>query len=295
LVWTIFVTATLLGCKREEPEEQPPAPLELDDAAEALARQICAGFYQCSCPANGEFASEAECVDQLDSDLQASIDTWLDAGASWNADCAGQMLAAWSTWECLGPGLARREAAYDPRVCPIVKGNRPVGSDCSTSQIGDDCAEGLVCISGVCVETVVPVPIGDVCEYDWQELPCAADSWCAYDDNSEQRICQPLPSVGDSCDWSEGYLCGPGSLDLVCNGETLICEPGPAVGEPCFEGIACGPGLYCDGGKDFTCQERFEIGDGCGADAVCPIDASCIANVCQADPPAACNLIAFGF
>ncbi len=42
-------------------------------------------------------------------------------------------------------------------------------------------------------------------------------------------------------------------------------------------------------------QERFELGDSCGADAVCPVDASCVSSVCIADPAAVCNLASFDF
>jgi hypothetical protein len=292
----LFIAATLLGCKAEDPpEDGPPPPLAAEDAAESFARQICASLYACECSGAGDFGSEDACVEELRVELQASIDEALAAGGTWDDDCAGSLVAAWKTWQCLGPVSARREMNYDPRMCPALKGTLAPGADCNVSSIGDDCRVGSVCVSGVCVETEVPIPIGGVCVFDWQELPCVAEGYCAYDSDSDvsTRICAPLPSEGDACDGD--YSCGPSSLNLMCNYETLTCEVGPAAGEPCFEGFSCGPGLYCDGGKDFTCQERYDIGDGCAVDAVCPIDASCVGNLCEAQPPAVCALINFGF
>lgn len=285
------IVAILLGCKPEDPGEDLPPPVAAADAAEAFARQICASLFACECQAGG-FASEAACFDELRFDFQASIDFALAGGATWNADCAGQLVSAWAKWECLGPQSAVRKAYFDPRVCPVLQGTLTAGADCNSSPVGDDCGEGLVCVAAECVETPVPVPLGSVCRFSWQELPCVGESYCGYGDNGERR-CVPFPSAGDSCDAS--YSCGPLSRNLMCNYETMTCEVGPAVGEPCFQGSSCGPGLYCDGGKNFTCQERFELGDGCSGDAVCPIDASCVGNICQAVAPAACSLLAFGF
>jgi hypothetical protein len=287
-----LVVASLLGCKTADEQEQP-SPVTADEAAGVFARQICASLYTCACAP--EFASEDECVDQLSAQYQARIDELLGWGVSWNADCAGQMVASWSKWQCLGPNQARAEALYDARVCPIVKGALEDGFECSPFSIGDECSAGSVCVSGICVATQVPVPIGSTCEYDWQELPCAAGSYCGYNNTDGGRICKSQPAAGDACETAEGITCGLPSQGLVCPFETLVCEPAPSVGEPCFEGFYCGAGNYCDGGLDFTCQERFELGDGCGADAVCPVDASCIGSICEADTPAACALENFNF
>ncbi|MFO7563110.1 MAG: hypothetical protein R6X02_10745 [Enhygromyxa sp.] len=290
---TILLSVALIGCKpADPPEDQPPAPVGPEDAAESFARQICASLYACEeCSAQaGNFAGEDACIEELRAEFQQSIDEALGAGGTWDADCAGELVRAWAIWDCLGPVSANRQASYDRRLCPVVKGSVAAGDDCVVSSIGDNCNEGSVCVSGVCVQTEVPIPLGQVCEFDWQELPCVSGTYCAYD--GETRRCQPLPSEGDDCD--AGYTCGPTSRNLLCNYDSLTCELGPGVGEPCFQGSSCGPGLYCDGGKDFTCQERFELGDGCAADAVCPVDASCIGNICTADPPAVCSLYYFG-
>lgn len=294
LITMCLAVASLLGCKPED--EQPPPAILADDAGERFAQQICASWYACACDqAAAQFASEDECVAQLRETYEIRIDELLNEGATWNADCAGQLVASWSSWECLGPNQAWAKGPFDARVCPIVKGNFESGAECDSSLIGDQCAAGSVCVGGVCITTAVPISLGDVCEYDWQQLPCVAGSFCSYDQASGVRICKPLPALGDSCSFDDGFLCGEPSQGLICSYETYTCEPAPTVDEPCFDGYYCGANNYCDGGKDFTCQQRFELGDSCGADAVCPVDASCVGSICEADSPAVCSLGGFNF
>jgi hypothetical protein len=288
-----LAATTLLACKPADDKDQPSEPIAVDEAAATFARQICAGLFACSCDATISYTDEAECVDQLTADYQEAIDVLLASGTTWNDACAGQLVDAWVDWQCLGPEAASFTSSFDPRVCPVLEGTLTAGAQCTLMALGDNCGPGLSCLSGICIEAVVPVPVGEVCEIDWDQLPCVTGSYCDYDDDSGIRICQALPSAGDPCDPQSDYLCGPSSRDLFCGFETGICEPAPGVGEPCFDGFLCGPGNYCDGGKDFTCQARFELGDGCGADAVCPIDSSCISNICQSDQAAACNLAQF--
>jgi hypothetical protein len=292
---TFLMVAISLGCKpQDDAPEQPPAPVELDEAADALARQICAGLFDCTCTGAGYFDSEDDCVDQLSAQYQTSIDDRFAVGGIWDADCAGQLIGTWEDWGCLGPSEALGQATFDPRLCPAIKADLPPGSDCEPSPLGDECSPGSVCVASVCVATQVPVPLGDTCNFDWQQLPCEEGSYCGYDvDGSGEQICKPQPSEGDSCDTIDGYACGLPSFGLLCNVETFVCEPAPGVGEPCALDTYCGAGLYCDGGLDFTCQERFELGHGCGADSVCPVDASCVNGICTADPAAVCSLESF--
>lgn len=286
-----IASVALLGCKpAEETQERPPAPIEAEDAAQLFAEQVCAGLYECGCDMPDYYSTQDECVVELRGDYQAMIDPLLAGGGTWNAECAGEMVAVWSQWECLGPVMAEREGVYDPRLCPVLKGTLELGAQCENNQFGDGCREGLVCVSNTCVEPpVLPVPIGGVCKFDWETLPCAAGSYCAYIDGSDERVCLAKPVAGDPCDPAVSYLCGPSANDLVCGASSSVCEPAPAAGEPCYENFLCGPGNYCDGGKGFTCQPRFELGDTCAADAVCPVDAWCSAGICEARPARICG------
>jgi hypothetical protein len=280
-----------LACKpadetdADDDGDQPATPIEADDAAEVIAEQICAQLFSCECPNAVDYADQAACVAAESAEVASRIDSVIAAGGSWDPECAGQLAKAMSDWECLGQNMAMRESSYNPILCPALKGSLGVNGDCYRTPLGDDCQEGLTCLGGVCAVTpTLPVPVGQQCYYG--DLPCATGSYCGWDQNFEMQICLALPDAGDSCVPDSGY-CGPASNDLLCVEAT--CTPAPGEGESCELFQLCAPGLYCDGGKDFTCQLRQELGEGCGADAVCPVDASCLTNICTANPAAICN------
>jgi Dickkopf N-terminal cysteine-rich region len=286
-----LLSLVLLGasaCKPvDDPDDgdQPATPIESDDAPDVLAKQICAQVFACECPNTLDYTDEAACVAAVTGELAGQIDPVLDAGGSWDPECAGQMAKALADWECLGQNTAAREATFSPLTCPVLKGVLGAGNSCNRSVLGDDCQAGLACISGTCIPTpTLPLQNGENCSYG--NLPCGSGSYCDWDASFDVQICQPLQEAGDACT-EDQYLCGPQGSDLVCTAG--ICTPTPGEGESCEEFLLCGPGLYCDGGQDFTCQPRRELGDGCGADAVCPVDASCIGNICEADAAAVCS------
>jgi hypothetical protein len=287
----------LLGCQplgpEEEEEDLPAVPIAADDAPRELAEQICGNLFACECAISAGYVDQADCVAQQTAQIEMNMGTVLDGGGSWNAECAGEMVKTWSKWDCNGVTTALHDASFDPKLCPVLKGNLGPGAECWNMGIVDPCREGLSCMGGSCIESPsVPVPVGGVCEIQWETLPCEAGSYCTWMANSEQRICVARPHLGDSCNPDDDVLCGLPSYDLICDPPTGTCIAAPTTGEPCFEQyLLCGPGNYCDGGKDFTCQPRRELGDGCGADAVCPVDASCIGNICTADAAAVCNLV----
>jgi hypothetical protein len=285
-----FVAVAVLACKPPgKDEDKPASPIAADDAPAVLAEQMCAQLFACGCPATGGYADEAECIDFVKVEIQNAIDLVVDDGGSWNAECAGELAKAMSEWECLGPTMASRESSFNVRSCPILKGTLGLGNECWQESLGDNCQEGLACIDNICVEALtLPVPEGGICEYEWETLPCASGTWCTWDQVGQQRTCQPLPQAGDPCP-DGGYTCGPAANDLVC--EASVCTAAPGEGESCEAYLLCSAGLYCDGGKDFTCQPRQELGDGCGGDPVCPVDASCINNLCEADPAAVCSVL----
>lgn len=282
----------LLGCQpiAEEEEDLPATPIAVDDAPRALAEQICGDLFSCECPGSAGYADEAACIEQQTAQIQLDLDALLDGGGSWNDQCAGELAKTWSKWECLGSQTANHQSPYDPRVCPVVKGNLGLGADCWTMNLGDNCREGLACIDQICIESpTFPVPIGGVCEYQWETLPCEPGSYCNRNAESGQVRCVARPVAGDACNAND-YLCGSSAYDLICDPASSTCVPAPGAGDPCFDQFLCGPGTYCDGGKDFTCQPKQELDDSCGADAVCPVDTSCIGNICTTDGAAVCNL-----
>ena len=286
-----FALLGALACKPTDPTDagdQPIGPVQEDDAAQVMTEQICAQAFECSCPNSMDFADQAACVSSISAELSNFIDPVLSSGGTWDADCAGQMLDAMRDWSCQGPVLAERESSYDPRACPTLKGSLGAGNDCYDYAFGDECQVGLMCLNGTCVQQpTVPVPIGQSCFYG--DLPCENGGYCDYDPNGGDFICFEQPLLGDPCATNTSYPCGPENSDLYCKDGT--CVAAPAEDESCQDIFLCAPGLYCDGGQDFTCQPRQELGEGCGGDAVCPVDASCVMNLCEADPAAVCFVL----
>jgi len=282
-----LAAAALFACEPANPEPAPPPPIESADAALLFAEQICDSLYACDCSINHIFASQAACVTFRRDEYQALIDLLLQDG-TWDADCAGRMREAWARWQCMGPSAASQDEFYDPLTCPIIKGTAGVDEPCERTALGDLCAPGLQCLANVCVDVSLPVAIGDVCRFSWQNLPCVDGAFCAYNFETALDICVASPAPGDSC--SDTGQCGIAADGLVCDNSVGICEVAPGPGEPCADQNTCAPGNYCDGGKDFTCQPKFGIGDGCSANAVCPVDATCQSNVCTAVEAAVCVL-----
>lgn len=285
----LLAAALVFGCQttpQDEGGDRPATPIAQEDAAQELAELLCTQLSECECGAS--FTDHATCVEEMSTALATQFDSVLDAGGTWDPDCAGKWAKAVADWECLGPTSAGKTSYFEPRACPMLRGTLGLGEQCNYSMFGDECKDGLSCFSSMCVESVtLPVPLGQTCESGWENLACESGSYCGYDNQSNTRRCLAVPSEGDSCD---EYLCGP-SGNLLCLAGT--CELAPGEGELCYDGFYCRAGFYCDGGKDFTCQPLQEIGEGCGADAVCPVDSSCIGNICQADAPAVCNSLAW--
>jgi hypothetical protein len=283
--------ALLLACKPSQ-EEEPAKPIEAEDAAGDFASLICAQLYECDCTNVNNFGvNESECVENLRSQMQMEMDTILGGGGSWDAQCAGELAKTLSDWSCEGPVSAgANNLNIQMRACPLTHGTLGEGEQCFlTTPALDPCAEGLSCYGDSCVKTPsLPVAVGGVCELGWENLPCVSGSHCRYDSQSGTSVCVASPKAGDPCstDWPP---CGPNGNDLWCNYDTNICEVAPGLGESCEMSQICGPGLYCDGGKEFTCQERFDFGEGCASNVVCPVDGVCVGNICEPAQAAICS------
>lgn len=284
-----MTAAALFACQQPS-EQEPPPPLQFESAPATLADQVCSGLYACACNNANDFSSQAACVTEKRSEYELLTAGLLAAGAVWDPDCAGRMLEAFSRWECIGPSAAAQESLFDPWLCPVFKGPVPVGADCNTvSFFGDLCVPGSTCLGGTCTEVSVPAAVGERCRYNWDDIPCATGSYCTYSDELEDEVCVALPLAGDPCE--SDWHCGPASNGLHCDLAATICAAAPSAGQPCGSQNRCAPGNYCDGGKDFTCQPKFELGDGCSGSAVCPDDAFCSSNnICEPTQAQACVL-----
>lgn len=285
-----LMAAALTACPSSQEEEPEPAkPLASADAAQAAAQEICGAIFNCECELSISYADEAACIEDQRATIQDNIDQLLAEGGTWNEDCAGELLWTWKQWDCAGPSEALYTANFDYRECPLVRGELGEGEYCNVGLGYEPCAQGLRCSEGQCTQApTLPVPLGQPCQIDWEELPCVSGAYCGYDPDIGENVCEAIPSAGDSCDYNYTNLCGPPSNNLLCSPDN-VCISAPGEGESCEDALICDVGLYCDGGQDFTCQPRRELGQGCGADAVCPVDASCIGNICVADEALLCG------
>ncbi|GEM_PF-3926671 len=258
--------------------ETAAEPLTEADAAAALAEQLCHQQFSCACSVL-QYNDEATCIAAETAAIQVLIDEGVAEGGQWDEVCAGQLLQARADWGCLGPEAVANMEIPDITECPLTRGRATFGQPCSWEHLGDSCRPDLACYGGVCnTPPTLPVSIGEPCTLSWQDLPCESGSYCRFG-SANERICVPDPQLGDTCDPTKNSSCGPQKFELVCP-DGGVCESTPGEGLPCTFGSQCAPGFYCDGGKDFTCQARFEVGDSCAANTVCPTDAWCLDNIC---------------
>jgi len=153
--------------------------------------------------------------------------------------------------------------------CQLVHGDRQAGEPCEMGgQLINDCASGLLCTQGTCVDLCNGGPTGpfaragDSC----LERDCAVELDC---DPATQR-CQPLPAEGEPCPLGRcrtGMFCEPAMIGGEprctapigvggpCSGhdqcESLycpagFCRPSPGEGESCADRRVCGRGLQCE-------------------------------------------------
>lgn len=276
-------------------DEVEAQPVEVDEFAAEAAATVCAQLFECSCGDNLAtepveplpWPDEAACVAEKQAEFQAMLDELLVTGGSFSPECGGEYIAGFARLRC--------DSAYDyaaggggyfqPRLCPLVVREQALGSSCTVNYAGmlDDCGAGKLC--GPETQTCVPIdplPVaeGRICEVEYIQLPCADGLVCEYFDG--ERICTAPLALGDACPDYDCY-----SDEWVCHPDELTCVAPAGLDESC-QLLPCGPGLYCDGGKEFTCQAEFEYGHGCVNDNVCAEGGGCINNYCTAPPPAIC-------
>ncbi|MFV8753238.1 hypothetical protein ACNOYE_22040 [Nannocystaceae bacterium ST9] len=299
-----LVLALLPACmpgmpgKSGEPQLDPVGE---DEFAASAAEAICAQLFACQCGDNQftpeteplPWADEAACVAEKQPVFQAILDEALATGGDFSETCAAEYVASLerpeclSAWEYVGGG----GKYYDGLLCPIVVTEREVGDPCQSigyeATITNDCGAGKVCSyqTFACVESgPLPAIENQSCEAGGVDLPCADGLRCSYTNEDGQR-CQAELALGDPC---PNYTCN--SDALYCDYGTMTCQAAGAAGASC-ESMSCGPGLFCDGGQDFTCVPQFEYGESCASDTVCADDGSCIDNVCVAPSPIACYAV----
>lgn len=171
-------------------------------------------------------------------------------------------------------------------ACDVIHGDKPEGATCEQLSVGgfvsanaSDCAAGLRCVGGFCLDVCRERAAGEACVLDLADgstttyacaggscdfntrtcvagladgQPCTSDDactsgWC------RQSVCGGPPKLGDPCSF-DGE-CGDA---LACDGAACVALPGP--GQPCPD-FRCAPGSSCrdpneqDANLDYQCVE----------------------------------------
>ena len=182
--------------------------------------------------------------------------------------------------------LGGDSCAIDGEEWEILDGTRPLGGDCNWN---DECATGWCQFGdtcpGVCTEFLA---IGATCSTSSSCPPGASCSFGIGTDGTCQEEAPPLyVAAGGACD-AEGAEC----LRSYCDGS--ICQPYPTVGQSCEFAYSC-DGSFCDE-STFTCSVWLEAGDACNSSSDCRDGLFCDADmnlpVCK---PLLANGAACGF
>ncbi|MGH1346521.1 MAG: hypothetical protein ACRBN8_33450 [Nannocystales bacterium] len=236
--WVILVVGSACG----------PAVEDIAEPADAqrYARAVCDLATRCDC--NGELL--ADCETRLVRQFERVNDA---NGTEFHRDCFEKLTEA---IEADAPSCDGMELPFD---CLVFEPQVPNQGACELHKdhpdswviLPTDCGKpGDWCVDGVCRSGVSILAEGDACGLDVANS-CGDGLYCGLD-----GTCQPIRSLGESCDAPracvfDGYCHGvatPGDIGVCTSNieEGLTCEPGQV--ESCGVGgpVACGPNEVCE-------------------------------------------------
>lgn len=126
--------------------------------------------------------------------------------------------------------------------------------------------------TGVCMG---PAKQGEDCT----NTPCDTGLFC--DGSMSPSTCQPLPTLGQSCQTS--FQC---AMPYFCNFSKTpyTCDQPAQLGEPCSNGTTCDVNLYCDTTQATpVCAAKLDAGQPCTSSQ------QCLSNSCSFSSPRVCN------
>jgi hypothetical protein len=278
LRWIVLACGWWLVACDDGMSAEEVAHEQQQDELDALAGAICTVAEECTCAAT----SLAGGCAGIESDTwRARLKYGRDHELTYDAECVTAIGDAVGAAECDGApaGASHPCNAY----CAVFHSDRELDQSCNGfDTLVSDCAQGLVCASGRCVEACAVlsgVLAGEQCsdpETGQEFETCAAGLFCSRDTGR----CTIPPPAGTPC--AQFDECGPSAY---CDFDTSACRALPGNGESCWESPDCAEGLACLYSPDYdsaTCVPFAEAGEQCW-DRPCVEGLSCDAdNRCRA-------------
>jgi hypothetical protein len=267
------------SCAEDVRSAQDDERREREAALEDLSATFCARVEECECAAGG---SATGCTG-FESDIwRARLNVGDDRELTWDAECVDAITSAVATAGCEEAPLGLAHPCHE--YCAVFHGEREIGESCKGfDELVSDCAQGLLCSAGRCVEPCTVLSggqVGEPCDDpgDAQEFgACAQGLFC---DAFVDRCAVP-PPLGSACE--DFDLCGP---DAFCDWNSSTCRALPGLGDSCWESPQCAQGLACQNAPDYgsaTCVQPAGADEEC-RDRPCADGLSCDFNdVCR--PP----------
>jgi hypothetical protein len=250
--WVGCAIAAIGSCAPEVDEEIH------DETIDRWIELYCEGRTACEC---GDAQETDVCTQSQETTWEARRRAASSRGLVYDGDCVASDVEALEGAACEWPEAGADHECH--AYCAIFHGDRDVLESCEAyDDRTSDCAHGLLCASGTCVDpctVLTGLGAGEVCRGpSGDELDRCADGLvCSFDTNR----CGTGLDAGASC--YDGGLCGEG---LYCAydefGGSAFCTPEPQAGQPCGNGGQCGEGLQCDW-NTALCRGPAALGESC--------------------------------
>jgi len=253
--------------------------------APAAATESCASTRECAAPLvciNGACGTRVA--------LGAACTS--NESCGFGARCSASLcVAGTSACPASGPSCGSGYSCTDSAVF-VCRSRGTTGATCA---FNNECADGLLCLSGLCAASVTP-GLGESC-YDItaQFLTCEEGFTCDVDTTVTcvarlgagavctrpvcasglacvAGTCATAPTAGQDCGLEGGCAAG-----LVCDSESR-CANYQAAGDECVVGI-CGPGLVCRG--SLTCERLATQTEACASNSECIPSLLCVDGTCS--------------
>jgi hypothetical protein len=249
----LLLVPLALGCNPEatgesegEGDDETGGLREPDWAGEYAAAECKLAHVECEC-SDPLTPSLDECLDFYEQSLEMNGEKAQAAGLIYDGTCAAEAVA-WSeqfgcgTW----PDLYVHDADCSKCSTPagVYHGDVAAGAACVTYGHFSDCASGLFCSFGVCVDPCVgyePPSLGEgeTCKDAEFNLLGLCDLNANLRCDFVTGSCVPVPTIGEAC--PDGYC----AFGAHCD-PSDVCVESPADGEACPDGQCAGFGSICE-------------------------------------------------